>query len=146
MAEGGDSQEQKIEETSKERFLHFCPGQVTIQIVTAAEANAQEEAARVATENEAEERRAAERDVILSSKYGNRTCRRSMQQLRCVTFSPIRLRDKSSRLLVEGGDRDNFAVAYEEDFQAAMRAGMEEESQKKNGAAVAGMNPLWCLC
>ena len=39
--------------------------------------------------------------------------------------------DKSSRLLVEGGDQDNFSVAYREDFQEAMRAGMEEEAQKK---------------
>ena len=103
-AEGGDSQEQKSDETSKERFLLSHPGQVTIQLVTAAEANAKEEAARVATEKEGEERRAAKTDIILSSKYWNRTCRRAMQQLRCLTFSPIRLGDNSSCLLVEGGD------------------------------------------
>ena len=48
-----------------------------------------------------------------------------------MTFSPIQLGDNSSRLLVEGGDRDNFSAAYKEDFQAVMRAGMEEEGQKR---------------
>ena len=88
-AEGRVLQEQKSVEASAERFLLSRPGQVTIQLVTATEANAKEEAARVATEKEAEERRAAERDIILSSKYVNRTRRRTMQQLGCVTFSPI---------------------------------------------------------
>ena len=129
--EGGVNQGEESEEPNEERFLLSCQGQVTIQLVTAAEADAKEEAARVAAEKEVEENRASERDVMLPGRYGNRTRRCTMQQLRCVTFSPIQLGDNSSRLLVEGGDRANFFAAYEEDFQAAMRAGMEEAAQKR---------------
>ena len=127
--EGGVKQDDESEEANKEQFLLSWPGQVTIQLVTAAEADAKEEAVQVATETE--KNRASERDFVLPGRYGNGTRRHTMQQLHCVTFSPIRLGNNSSCLLVEGSDRDNFSAAYKEDFQAAMRAGMEEAAQKR---------------
>ena len=41
--EGGIEQDEKSEEGSEEQFLLSCPGQMTIQLVTAAEANTKKE-------------------------------------------------------------------------------------------------------